>query len=207
MSHPEELRRELNANAKDLLARGVITSDEWLELRDLLTGACSLAVEQRAAELFHQASVYDVFDSSWRKVGTASRSALLFTGANWPLIIQHGDDGQLHAFSGPAFNCLAATLHGLVLIMENGRQFTMVEVGRYLDGGVFVEAITDPDDFLLALHAAAAAREDGDLVRARRLQQRARVSPFRVCPACQAKFGALDDCAQCNGLGFKRVTT
>lgn len=206
MSHPEEHRQALADSALGLLTRGVVTNDEWLELCDLVTGAYSFAIEQRAAELFHQSSAYEVFDSDWRKAGTASRSMLLFAGANWPLLIRYGDDGLLHAFSGPAFNCLSATLTGLVLTMENGRRFTLVEVGRYLKGGEYVEAITDPEDFLLVLHAATAAREDGDLDRARHLQERARVGPFRVCPACRANFATQDDCAQCNGLGFIRVT-
>ncbi|MBD9675506.1 hypothetical protein IB274_02285 [Pseudomonas sp. PDM18] len=206
MSHPEEHRQALTDGARGLLARGVITPDEWLELCDLVTGAYSFAIEQRAAELFHQSSAYEVFDSDWNKVGTVTRSVLLFSGARWPLLIRYGDEGLLQAFSGPAFNCLSATLQGLALMMENGRRFTLVEVGRYLDGGVFVEAITDPEDFLLVLHAAAAAREDSDLARARHLQQRARVSPFRVCPACRANFAILDECTRCAGLGFIRVT-
>ena len=206
MSHPEELRRELTDSAKDLLARGVISADEWLELCDLVTGAYSFAIEQRAAELFHQSSAYEVFDSDWNKVGTATRSTLLFTGADWPLLIRYGAEGLLQAFSGRGFTFLAGTLHGLELRMQNGRRFTMVEVGRYLKGGVYVEAITDPDDFLLVLHAAAAAREDGDLARARHLLQRSRVSPFRVCPTCRANFAILDECTRCAGLGFIRVT-
>ncbi|WP_447751590.1 hypothetical protein [Pseudomonas nicosulfuronedens] len=206
MAHPDEHRQALTDGARGLLARGVITADEWLELCDLVTGAYSFAIEQRAAELFHQASTYDVFDSSWRKVGTATRGVLLFAGADWPLLIRHGDDGHLQAFSGTGFNFLAGTLQGLELTMENGRRFALVEVGRYLRGGVYVEAITDPDDFLLVLHAAAAAREDGDLARARHLLQRARVSPFRVCPTCRANFATLDECTRCAGLGFIRVT-
>lgn len=205
MSHPEELRRELTDSAKDLLVRGVVTSDEWLELCDLVTGAYSFAIEQRAAELFHQSSAYEVFDSSWRKVGTATRGVLLFAGADWPLLIRYGEEGQLQAFSGTGFTFLAGSLQGLALTMENGRRFTLVEIGRYLKGGVYVEVITDPDDFLLVLHAAAAAREDGDLARARHLLQRARVSPFRVCPTCRANFATLDECTRCAGLGFIRV--
>lgn len=206
MSHPEEHRQALAEGALSLLARGVVSNDEWLELCDLVTGAYSFAIEQRAAELFHQSSAYEVFDSDWNKVGTATRSTLLFTGADWPLLIRYGEEGLLQAFSGRGFTFLAGTLHGLELRMENGRCFTMIEVGRYLKGGIFVEAITDPDDFLLVLQAAAAAREDGDLARAHLLQQRARVSPFRVCPSCRANFATQDDCAQCNGLGFIRVT-
>lgn len=206
MSHPEEHRQALTDGARGLLARGVITADEWLELCDLVTGAYSFAIEQRASELFHPSSSYEVFDSDWHKVGTATRSVLLFAGADWPLLIRYGDDGLLQAFSGRGFTFLSGTLHGLDLRMENGRRYTMIEVGRYLRGGEYVEAITDPEDFLLVLHAAAAAREDGDLARARHLQQRARVSPFRVCPSCRANFATLDECPRCGGLGFIRVT-
>ncbi len=206
MSRPEEHRRELADGAQGMLDRGVISPDEWLELCDLITGAYSFAIEQRSSELFNRSSVYDVFDPTWAKVGTASRGVLLFAGSEWPLLIRHGDDGHLQAFSGTGFTFLAGALQGLELTMENGRQFTLVETGRYLKGGQYVEAITDPDDFLLALHAAAAAREDGDLARARHLLQRARVSPFRVCPACRDSFDRREDCDRCAGLGFIRVT-
>lgn len=206
MSRPEEHRRELADGAQGMLERGVISPDEWLELCDLITGAYSFAIEQRADELFHKSSAYHVFDPLWAKVGTASRGTLLFDGAKWPLLIRHGEDGRLQAFSGTGFTFLAGSLQGLVLTMENGRRFTLVEVGRYLKGGVYVEAITDPEDFLLVLHAAAEARESGDLARARFLSQRARVSPFRVCPDCQANFATLDECTRCAGLGFVRVT-
>lgn len=162
--------------------------------------------QELAVDLFHQASTYDVFDSSWRKVGTASRGMLLFTGAEWPLLIRRGDDGHLRAFSGTGFTFLAGALQGLELTMENGRRFALVETGRYLKGGQYVEAITDPEGFLLALHAAADAREDGDLARAHHLFERTKVSPFRVCPACLARFATVDDCERCAGLGFIRVT-
>ncbi|MDH1011558.1 hypothetical protein N5J43_12345 [Pseudomonas nicosulfuronedens] len=206
LAHPEEHRRALTDSAQALRARGVVTADEWLELCDLITGAYSFAIEQRASELFHQSSAYDVFDSTWCKVGTATRGVLLFTGAKWPLLIRHGDDGQLQAFSGTGFTFLAGSLQGLVLTMENGRRFTLIEVGRYLKGGEYVEAINDPDCFRLALDAIEAARESGDTARANRLSERARVSPFRVCPSCLDRFDGREDCDRCAGLGFIRVT-
>ncbi|WP_315807766.1 hypothetical protein [Pseudomonas sp. C9-3] len=206
MAHPEEHRRALSDSAQALRVRGVVTADEWLELCDLITGAYSFAIEQRASELFHQSSAYDVFDSNWCKVGTATRGVLLFTGAKWPLLIQHGDQGQLQAFSGTGFTFLAGSLQGLALIMENGRRFTLVEAGRYLKGGEYVEAITDPDCFRLALDAIEAAREAGDTDGAGHLSERAGVSPFRVCPACRDRFDGREDCDQCTGLGFIRVT-
>jgi hypothetical protein len=126
MSHPEEHRQSLANGAQDLLVHGVVTNDEWLELRDLIIGSYSFAIEQRAAELFHQSSAYEVFDSGWNKVGTATRSTLLFTGADWPLLICYGAEGLLQAFSGRGFTFLAGTLHGLELRMRNGRHFTMV---------------------------------------------------------------------------------
>ncbi|WP_440466859.1 hypothetical protein ACKI1H_26910 [Pseudomonas sp. YH-1] len=206
MAHPEEHRQALTDGAQSLRARGVVTADEWLELCDLITGAYSFAIEQRASELFHQSSAYDVFDSTWCKVGTATRGVLLFTGAKWPLLMRHGDDGHLQAFSGTGFTFLAGSLQGLVLTMENGRRFTLVEVGRYLKGGKYVEAINDPDCFRLALDAIDAARESGDTARANRLSERARVSPFRVCPSCLDRFDGREDCVRCAGLGFIRVT-
>lgn len=206
MTHPEEHRQLLVEGAQELLAMGVINTDEWLELGDLITGAYSFAIEQQASELFHQSSAYDVFDSTWCKVGTATRGVLLFTGAKWPLLIRHGDQGHLQAFSGTGFTFLAGSLQGLALTMENGRRFTMVEVGRYLKGGEYVEAITDPDCFRMALDAIEAARETGDTARASHLSQRTGVSPFRVCPACRDSFDGREDCARCAGLGFIRVT-
>lgn len=187
-----------------MLDRSVINGDEWLELTELITAAYSFAIEELAGELFHQASAYQVFDSAWSKVGTAARGVLLFSGADWPLLIRHGESGNLQAFSGAGFTFLAGSLRGLVLTMENGREFTLVEVGRYLTGGKYVEAITDPDSFLLVLHAIEAAREDGDEARAHYLYQRAQVSPFKVCPTCRASFATLDDCTRCAGLGFIR---
>lgn len=206
MSHPEEHRQALTDGALGLLARGVITADEWLELCDLITGAYSFAIEQGSCELFNRSSAYDVFDPAWAKVGTASRGVLLFAGADWPLLIRHGDDGHLQAFSGTGFTFLAGALQGLVLTMENGRRFTLVEVGRYLKGGEYVEAITDPDCFRLALDAIEAAREDDDTARVDHLSERAGVSPFRVCPTCRDAFDRREDCARCTGLGFIRVS-
>lgn len=204
MSHPEEHRQALTDGAKALLARDVITPDEWLELCDLITGAYSFAMEQRAYELFHQASSYEVFDSDWKKVGTASRSVLLFTGADWPLLIRYVDDGQLQAFGDTGFTHFAGSLKGLVLTMENGRRFTLVEVGRYLRGGKHVKAISDPDSFRLVLLAIEAAREDGDIAKARHLYQRAQVNPYRICPMCRDRFDSRDHCPRCAGLGFIR---
>lgn len=206
MSRPEEHRRELADGAQGMLDRGLIAPDEWLELCDLITGAYSFAIEQRASELFNRSSAYHVFDDTWAKVGTATRGVLLFAGADWPLLIRHGDDGHLQAFSGTGFTFLAGSLQGLVLTMENGRRFTLVEVGRYLKGGEYVEAITDPDCFRLALDAIETAREDGDTARANRLSERARVSPFRACPSCLDRFDGREDCDRCAGLGFIRVT-
>ncbi|MDF3863446.1 hypothetical protein P3W53_03170 [Pseudomonas denitrificans (nom. rej.)] len=202
ISHPEEHRQALTDGAQDLLARGVVTNDEWLELCDLVTGAYSFAIEQRGSELFNESSRYEVFDSDWNKVGTVTRSVLLFTGADWPLLIRYGEEGVLQAFSGSGYNFLAGTIHGLGLRMESGRCFTLVEIGRYLRDGKFVEAITDPDSFRLILNAIEAAKEDGDQERTSYLCQRARISPFRICPACRDRFGSRDDCEQCSGLGF-----
>ncbi|WP_017516582.1 hypothetical protein ACQCLI_05175 [Pseudomonas nitroreducens] len=206
MARPEEHRRELTDGAQGMLNRGLITPDEWLELCDLITGAYSFAIEQRAAEMFNSSSAYHVFDDTWAKVGTASRGTLLFDGTKWPLLIRHGEQGQLQAFNGTGFTFLSGSLQGLVLTMENGRRYTLVEVGRYLKGGVYVEAITDPDCFRLVLDAIEAARESGDTARARHLSERARVGPFRVCPECRANFANLDECTRCAGLGFIRVT-
>lgn len=206
MSHPEEHRQALADSALGLLTRGVVTNDEWLELCDLVTGAYSFAIEQRSSELFNRSSAYDVFDPAWAKVGTASRGALLFDGAKWPLLIRHGEDGHLQAFSGTGFTFLAGSLQGLVLTMENGRRFTLVEVGRYLRGGEYVEAITDPDGYRLLLDMIETAQEAGDVARARHLELRAEVSPFRVCPACRSNFATLDECTRCDGLGFSRIT-
>lgn len=207
MTHPEGHRRELTADAEALRAKGVVTDGEWLELCDLISGAYSFAIEQRATELFHPASAYVVVDQSGHQVGQGSRAILAFDAAkDSPQQIKHGDAGTLQAFTGPAFNYLAGTIHGLELRMENGRCFTLVEVGRYLKGGKFVEAITDPDGFLLALYAAADARDNGDLARAHHLYERAQVSPFRICPACLANFATVDDCDRCAGLGFIRVS-
>lgn len=206
MSRPEEHRRELVDGAQGMLDRGVISPDDWLELCDLITGAYSFAIEQRAAELFHKSSAYHVFDDSWTQVGTASRGTLLFTGAKWPLLIRRGEQGQLQAFNGTGFTFLSGSLQGLVLTMENGRRYTLVEVGRYLKGGEYVEAITDPDCFRLALDAIEAARDTGDTARASHLSERARVSPFRVCPTCRDCFDGREDCDRCAGLGFIRVT-
>lgn len=194
MSRPEEHHRELADGAQGMLERGVISPDEWLELCDLITGAYSFAIEQRADELFHMSSAYHVFDPLWAKVGTASRGTLLFDGAKWPLLIRHGEDGHLQAFSGTGFTFLAGSLQGLVLTMENGRRFTLVEVGRYLKGGEYVEAITAPYCFRLALDAIEAARESGDTARASHLSERARVSPFRACPSCLDHFDRREAC-------------
>lgn len=80
MAHPEEHRQALTDGAQSLRARGVVTADEWLELCDLITGAYSFATEQRASELFHQSSAYDVFDSTWCKVGTATGESCCLPG-------------------------------------------------------------------------------------------------------------------------------
>lgn len=207
MSHPEEHRQFLTDGAQALLARGVITSDEWLELCDLVTGAYSFAIEQRAAELFHPASAYVVLDQSGQQVGKGSRGILAFDAArDAPLQVKYGDGGTLQAFTGPAFNYLSGSIQGLVLTMENGRRFTLVEVGRYLRGGEYVEAITDPDGYRLLLDMIETAQEAGDAARVRYLELRAEVSPFRVCPACRASFATLDECTRCGGLGFIRIT-
>ncbi|MBD9629732.1 hypothetical protein [Pseudomonas sp. PDM19] len=207
MSHPEELRRELTDGARGLLARGMITNDEWLELCDLVTGSYSFAIEQRAAELFHPASAYVVLDQSGQQAGKGSRGILAFDAAkDAPLQVKYGEGGTLQAFTGPAFNYLSGSIQGLVLTMENGRRFTLVEVGRYLRGGEYVEAITDPDGFRLLLDMIEVAHEAGNVARARHLERRAEVSPFRVCPSCRANFATQYDCAQCTGLGFIRVT-
>ena len=206
MSRPEEHRRELADGAQGMLNCGLITPDEWLELCDLITGAYSFAIEQTASELFNRSSAYHVFDDAWNKVGTASRGTLLFDGAKWPLLIRHGEQGQLQAFNGTGFTFLSGSLQGLVLTMENGRRYTLVEVGRYLKDGEYVEAITDPYCYRLALDAIEAARESGDTARASHLSERARVSPFRACPSCLDRFDGREECDRCAGLGFIRVT-
>ena len=206
LSRPEEHRRELSDGAQSMLDRGVISADEWLELCDLITGAYSFAIEQTASELFNRSSAYHVFDDSWTQVGTASRGTLLFDGAKWPLLIRHGEQGQLQAFNGTGFTFLSGSLQGLVLTMENGRRYTLVEVGRFLKGGEYVEAITDPDSFRMVLDAIEDANESGNVARASYLHDRARVSPFRACPDCRDRFDGREDCARCAGLGFIRVT-
>lgn len=100
-----------------------------------VTGAYSVAIEQRAAGLFHPASAYVVLDQSSQQVGKGSRGILAFDAAkDSPLQVKYGDAGTLQAFTGPAFNYLSGSIQGLMPTMENGGRVTLVEIGRYLRG-------------------------------------------------------------------------
>ncbi|MFJ3259637.1 hypothetical protein ACIPK7_05240 [Pseudomonas sp. NPDC086581] len=203
MISPDYHCRTLSEGARGMLARGVIDAGEWFELAELVTAAYSFAVEERASELFHPASQYLVQDQGLARVGSCTRSVLAFDAdRRSPLSITHGEDGKLHAYGGPAFSWLSGTIEGLTLVMENGRRFELVEVGRYIEGGVFVQTITDPESFRLLLDVIEHAQEDGAAVRAKHLQARAEVSVFCLCPACRDHFAKREECSRCEGRGF-----
>lgn len=74
MAHPDEHRRLLSEGARGMLSRGVIDAGEWFELAELVTAAYSFAIEQRAGELFHQASKYLIVDQGGQRVGTPAHA-------------------------------------------------------------------------------------------------------------------------------------
>jgi hypothetical protein len=159
---------------------------------------------QSTSVLYHSASHYDLVarDGS-SNLGTIRQSTFSAKSEGRRIrpydgkVYRQGEELKLIYSAAPT----TGVIEGLVLTLDDGRQFDLVETARMILGVVYTP-IEDPDVYRWLVDALQVARENRNLVLMEKLRPFAELARFVLCSSCSDRFGERDDCLPCNGLGF-----
>lgn len=204
---PHTHYRTVVADAEQLLARRVITSEQFHDLADLAEAARLHALEELASEPFEQAAVYDVVEiKTGERVGVVTRGTLLVSDPARRRTLSPVDG--LVRYNGRGELCMVqmdgrslGPICRLVWVDLEGAAFYLLKVKTY-SGGELVPHLWDIECCQLAWNRLQLAREDGDAKLSSWLQQALAVAPFGLCPSCRDRFDMVGDCQTCNGSGI-----
>ncbi|TLX54848.1 hypothetical protein DN824_20405 [Stutzerimonas nosocomialis] len=207
---PGVFRDRLHRLADQLLAAGIIDPLERFDMGELVDAAYAHEIEEQVHlyRYFRVGGYYDLVDGS-ELIGTF-RGVRLYFGppddrrpAQFDAWITHTDAG-LEALSNPLQHVIGR-IDGKRYVTAEGDEFELVETARIIESRD-TDAIDDPDTYRTMLDLIELAIEQGDAERATALTERASVSIFMPCPACEDRFSRREDCAECVGMGFVRET-
>ncbi|MGK3120435.1 hypothetical protein QZH45_14290 [Pseudomonas corrugata] len=209
MQNPEAHRSCLLAASARLAEERLIDRAEKFDMDEMANSAYWHAVEelQSTTALYHGASHYELMSrDGLPSLGTIRQST--FTDKTESQRI-HAYDGQVYRQGGElTLICRAApngVIEGLVLTLDDGRRFDLVETARMIRGVVY-KPIEDPDVYRWLVDAVLIAHENRNLVLMEKLRPFLELARFAQCPSCLDGFGERDSCTYCNGLGFiKRI--
>jgi hypothetical protein len=206
MQNPEAYRSSLHVASAQLAAEGLIDKLEQFDLDEMANSAYWLAIEelQASAVLYHSASHYDLVarDGS-PNLGTVCQSTFSQTGDAHPSraydgkVYRHGEALKLVFSYAPT----TGIIEGLLLTLDDGRQFDLVETGRMINGLVY-KPIEDPDMYRWLVDSAQVAQESKNLVLMEKIRPFLELARFARCSACLDRFGEKEDCTICDGWGF-----
>jgi hypothetical protein len=206
LQNPEAYRSSLLSASARLTEERLIDQDDQFGMDELANSAYWLAVEelQSTSVLYHSASHYDLVarDGS-SNLGTIRQSTFSAKSEGRRIrpydgkVYRQGEELKLIYSAAPT----TGVIEGLVLTLDDGRQFDLVETARMILGVVYTP-IEDPDVYRWLVDALQVARENRNLVLMEKLRPFAELARFVLCSSCSDRFGERDDCLPCNGLGF-----
>lgn len=205
MQNPEAHRSCLLEASARLLEEQLIDQMERFEMDEMANAAYWHAVEelQLTTVLYHGASHYDLVSRDGSAhLGTIEQST--FTEITESRRI-HAYDGQVYRQGEKlVLSCRGSTngvIEGLVLTLDDGRQYDLIETARMIQGVVY-RPIEDPDVYRWLTDVLQVARENRNLVLMERLRPFMEMARFAQCSSCMDRFGLREDCTHCDGLGF-----
>lgn len=206
MQNPEAYRSALLSASTRLAEERLIDRCEQFDMDELANSAYWLAVEelQSTTVLYHTASHYDLVarDGS-PNLGTIQQSTFSEISDGRRIrpydgkVYRQGKALQLIYSAAPT----TGVIEGLLLTLDDGRQFDLVETARMIQGVVY-PSIEDPDVYRWLVDAVQVARENRNLVLMEKLRPFLELARFVQCSTCLDRFGEREDCRHCNGLGF-----
>jgi hypothetical protein len=203
--NPEAHRSCLLEASARLAEERLIDRMQQFEMDEMANAAYWHAVEelQSTQVLYHGASHYVLVSRDGSpSLGTIHQST--FT--------ERTESHRIHAYDGKVYRqgeklelvCRGSpngVIEGLVLTLNDGRQFDLVETSRMINGIVY-PAIDDPDIYRWLTDAVQIARENRNLLLMEKLRPFAELAGFVQCSSCLDRFGEREDCTKCGGLGF-----
>ncbi|UVM74942.1 hypothetical protein [Pseudomonas alvandae] len=205
MQNPEAHRSCLIANSARLAEERLIDLAEQFDMDEMANAAYWHAVEelQSTTVLYHSASRYELVSrDGLPSLGTIHQST--FTDRTESQRI-HAYDGQVYRQGGKlVLICRGApngVIEGLVLTLDDGRQFDLVETARMIKGVVYAP-IEDPDFYQSLVEISQVALEQKNLVLMEKTRPFLELARFVQCPSCINCFGRREDCPTCDGCGF-----
>ncbi|HCF1730116.1 hypothetical protein ACYTSM_29640 [Pseudomonas aeruginosa] len=192
--HCEMLRRA----ADNLLQAGNVSQSDYLDMRDLITGALSHAQEERAAQWYKPNRTYRVALNG-REVGQIARGAFkpsvpeLIDG-----LIRYDKRGQLAVFH--QYTIYGGEIRGRRWTCTNGQAYALTVIGCTWHGREW-RAFDQTDEYRLAIDLAEQAEEDGDSATAALWRERLDACELRPCSTCRSHFALMESCDDCHGTG------
>lgn len=205
MQNPEAHRSCLLATSARLTEERLIDRAEQFDMDEMANAAYWLAVEelQSTSVLYHSASHYDLVSQDGSpSLGTIHQSSFTETTESRRI---HAYDGQVYR-QGEKLVLICrgspnGVIEGLVLTLDDGRQFDLVETARMIQGVVYAP-IEDPDVYRWLVDAVQVARENRNLVLMEKLRPFMELAKFIQCPGCLDSFGEREECDSCGHRGF-----
>lgn len=207
MQNPEAHRScQLEISAQ-LAEERLIDRMEQFEMDEMASAAYWLAVEELQSNptMYRPSYGYDVMPrEGGPSIGTIFHSVLRLNESRGDLTrpydgrVYWDKTGLILKFS---YALDKGRIEGLVLTMEDGRQFDLVETKRMVQGKVYT-AIDDPDVYRWMVDVVQVATENRDVGVVNRIRPFLELAKFSQCSTCLDRFGKREDCVACDGLGF-----
>ncbi|MGY2257933.1 hypothetical protein [Pseudomonas sp. SDO55104_S430] len=207
LQNPEAHRHTLLAMSATLFSEGLIDALQQFDLNEMANAAYWHAVEELQSYAVHYcgASSYDVIDGHGALFGKIGRSIFYATES---LADAHPSsyDGKVYRDASGANLVLnpsgeIARISGLSLTLPDGKQYSLIETARTIDG-VTYEPLDDADTYRALIDVAQVAHEGRDLRTFEKLRPLIDLACFRLCSACWDRFDQREDCSACSGSGF-----
>lgn len=207
MSNPEAYRSSLHSASARLAEEGLIDRLEQFDMDEMANAAYWLELEERDAHPVWRRpdSGYDVIPmEGGPRIGTIMNSVFRLDENRGDTIRPY--DGLIRRSEHglklePCFGSSGGRIEGLVLIMDDGDRFDLVETVRRVNGVVY-PAIEDPDVYRWMSDVVQIALENKHLELMSRLRPFFELAKFVRCDVCEDHFGRRDDCEHCSGRGF-----
>jgi len=207
MGNPEAYRLSLHEESARLAQEGLIDRLDQFEMDEMANAAYWLGIEERDAYPVarHPASGYDVIPvDGGPRVATIMNSVFRFD-ANVGDSIRPYDGLMRRSEQGmklePCYGSIGGRIDGLLLTLEDGSRYDLVETVRRVNGVVY-PATEDPDVYRWMCDVVQVALENKHLELMRRVRPFFELAKFVRCDVCEDHFGKRDDCKHCEGRGF-----
>ncbi|WP_042956571.1 hypothetical protein [Pseudomonas brassicacearum] len=207
IENPEAHRSSLLECSARLAEEKLIDRMEQFDMDEMANAAYWHAVEELQSNpiMYRPSYGYDVVPlGGGPRIGTIFHSILSLDESRGDSLLPF--DGKVYRDKEGlalkySYSTNAGRIEGLVLTMEDGRQFDLVETRRMILGKVY-KAIEDPDAYRWMVDVVQLATENRDVELVKRVRPFLELTNFLQCSTCLDHFGKRDICTVCEGLGF-----